>query len=75
MLNAVFLCFCYAGDLKGFPSKAYNPSTPDWASRVAQLVKNPPANAGGVIRSLIWKDPLEEEIAIYSSFLAWRIQW
>ena len=25
------------------------------------------------VRSLVWKDPLEEEIATHSSVLAWRI--
>ena len=25
------------------------------------------------VRSLGWEDPLEQEIAIYSSFLAWKI--
>ena len=36
-------------------------------------VKNHPANAGaagGVVRSLGWKDPLEEEMATHSSNLA-----
>ena len=27
------------------------------------------------VRSLGWKDPLEEGIATYSSILAWRIPW
>ena len=38
--------------------------------------KNLPANAGvagGVVLSLGEKDPLEEEMATRSSFLAWRI--
>ena len=36
------------------------------------MVKNPPANAGDVemwFRSLDWEDPLEEEMATYSSVL------
>ena len=24
---------------------------------------------------LVWKDPLEEEMATHSSILAWEIQW
>ena len=36
-----------------------------------------PANAGNAgetwVRSLGWEDPLEEEMAIHSSILAWRI--
>ena len=27
------------------------------------------------VRSLGWKDPLEEEMATHSSILAWRIPW
>ena len=27
------------------------------------------------VRSLGWKDPLEEEMASHSSILAWRIPW
>ena len=27
------------------------------------------------VQSLGWKDPLEEEMATYSSILAWRIPW
>ena len=46
-----------------------------WASQVALVVKNPPANSGD-IRGSGWilgrEDPLEEGIAIHSSILAWR---
>ena len=27
------------------------------------------------VQSLRWEDPLEEEMAIHSSILAWRIPW
>ena len=27
------------------------------------------------VRSLSWEDPLEEEMAIHPSALAWRIPW
>ena len=37
------------------------------------MVKNPPANAGDLKRSLDQEDPLEEGMAIYSNILAWRI--
>ena len=41
------------------------------------MVKNPPANTGdvGSIPESVskGKDPLEKEVAIHSSFLAWRI--
>ena len=44
-----------------------------WASLVAQMVKNLPAMQETWVRSLGWKDPLEEGMAIHSSILAWRI--
>ena len=48
------------------------------SSGVAQLVKNPPANAGDVRDAgsiLDQEDPLEENMAIRSSILAWKISW
>ena len=47
-------------------------------SQMVLVVKNPPANAGGVRDEgliLGWEDPLEKEMAIHSSILAWRIPW
>ena len=32
-------------------------------------------NAGDLVRSLDWKNPLEKWMATYSSVLAWKIQW
>ena len=40
-----------------------------WPSRVAQLVKNPPAMWETWARSLGWEDPLEKEKATHSSVL------
>ena len=40
---------------------------------MAQSVKNPPAMRETWVRSLGWKDPLEEGMATHSSILAWRI--
>ena len=45
------------------------------ASLVAQLVKNPPAMRETWVQSLGWEEPLEKEMATYSSILAWRIPW
>ena len=45
----------------------------NWASLMAQTVKNPPAMWETWIQSLGREDPLEEGIATYSSILAWRI--
>ena len=40
---------------------------------VAQMVKNLPAMRETWIRSLGWEDPVEEDMATYSSILAWKI--
>ena len=38
------------------------------------MVKNPPAKQA-MFQSPVWEDPLEKEMAIYSSILAWEILW
>ena len=40
------------------------------ASLIAQLVKNLPAIRETWVQSLGWEDPLEKEMATYSSILA-----
>ena len=45
----------------------------DWASLVAQSIKNLPAMWETWVQSLDWEDPLEEDMATHSSVLAWRI--
>ena len=50
----------------------------EWASPVAQQVKNPPASQEPQetqVWSLSWEDPLEKEMTTYSNILAWRISW
>ena len=44
-------------------------------SLVAQMVKNSPANAGDLVRSVVREDSLEKEVTTHSSILAWRIPW
>ena len=39
------------------------------------VVKNPPAKQEMQILSLGQEDPLEKEMATYSSILAWEIPW
>ena len=42
------------------------------------MVKNPPASAGDIemwVRYPGQEDPLEEDMAIHSGILAWRIPW
>ena len=43
------------------------------ASLMAQMVKDPPANAA--YAGLIREDPLEKEMATHFSILAWEIPW
>ena len=45
------------------------------ASLVAQTVKNLPAMWQTWVRSLGREDPLEKEVAVHSSILAWEIPW
>ena len=47
----------------------------EWASLVAQLVKNLPAVQETQVRSLGQEDPLEKEMATHSNLLAWEIPW
>ena len=47
----------------------------DWASLVAQLVKNPPVMWETWVQSLGWKGLLEKGMATHSSILGWRIPW
>ena len=46
-----------------------------WASLVAQMVKCLPTMQETQVQSLGREDPLEKEMAIHSSILAWRIPW
>ena len=46
-----------------------------WASLVAQTVKNLPAMQETQVRSLGREDPLEKEMATFSSIVAWKIPW
>ena len=46
-----------------------------WASLVAQMVKCLPIMQETQVLSLDQEDPLEKEMAIHSSTLAWKIPW
>ena len=67
---------CNAGDPSLIPGSGRSaegigyPLQYSWAFLVAQLVKNPPAMRETWVRSLVWEDPLEKEMAIHSSILA-----
>ena len=44
-------------------------------SLVAQMVKHLSTMRETQLRSLGWEDPLEKEMAIHSSTIAWKIPW
>ena len=46
-----------------------------WTSLVAQTVKRLFTMQETWFRSLGWEDPLEKEMAIHSSTIAWKIPW
>ena len=46
-----------------------------WTSLVAQTVKRLSTMQETRVRALGWEDPLEKEMAIHSSTLAWKISW
>ena len=46
-----------------------------WASLVAQMIKNWPTMQETQVQFLSQEDPLEKRMATHSSMLAWRIPW
>ena len=42
---------------------------------MAQTIKSLPAMWETGVVSLSWEDPLEKEMAIHPSILAWKIPW
>ena len=53
----------------------YNGICGVWGFPGDSVVKNPPVQQEMWIQSLVWEDPLEKEMATYSSILAWEIPW
>ena len=47
----------------------------NWTSLVAQTVKCLSTTWETRVQSLVWEDPLEKEVAIHSSTIAWKIPW
>ena len=73
---------CNAGDPGSIPGLGRStgegigyPLQYSWSSLVAQLIKNRPTFWETWVRSLGWEDPLEKEMAIHSSTIAWKIPW
>ena len=56
-----------------FPFRS--PQIAEWASLLAQMIKNPPAMQEIWVSPLGQKDPLEKGMATHSSILSWRIPW
>ena len=52
-----------------------DPNSEIRASLVAQWVNSLPTMQESRVQSLGWEDPLEKEMAIHSSILAWKIPW
>ena len=71
----------YAGYIIGFPGGIRGKNLPAKAEDirdvvlVAQAVKRLPVMRETQVRSLGREDPLEREMATYSSILAWKIPW
>ena len=42
---------------------------------MAQMVKCLSTMQKTQVQSLVWEDPLEKEMAIHSSTIAWKIPW
>ena len=61
---------------KGPYSQSYNFSSSHvGTSLVAQMVKRLSTMWETQVRPLGWEDPLEKEMAIHSSTIAWKILW
>ena len=45
------------------------------APLIAQMAKHSPAMQETLVRSMVWEDPQEKEMATHSSTLAWQIPW
>ena len=71
-----FLFFC-GGDFPYVIANSFFWGTKvnNWASLVAQLVKNPPAMQETWVQPLSWEDPLKKGKATHSNILVWRISW
>ena len=51
------------------------PYPSDSKESAGNAVRNPPATQEAWVRSLGWKDPLEQGTSTHFSILAWRIPW
>ena len=65
-----YLCYCIGYWLRQY----YRPGGSE-TSLVAQTVKRLSTMQETWVQSLGWEDPLEKEMAIHSSTIAWKIPW
>ena len=66
----------YSWSLHHLPKFLFHiPFNIDWASLVAQSLKNLPANQKIHVRSFGQEDPPENGMATHSSIFAWEIPW
>ena len=64
------------GEEKGYPLEySHLENSMDWTSLVAQTVKRLSTMRETWVPSLGREDPLEKEMAIHSSTIAWKIPW
>ena len=81
-------CSCNVGELGSVPGLGRSPGEGNgkltpltlfhgsiWTSLVAQTVKRLSTVQETRVQSLGWEDPLEKEMAIHSSTIAWKIPW
>ena len=47
----------------------------NWASLVAQMIKNLPVMQEMRVQSVGWEDPPKKEIATHCNIFAWEIPW
>ena len=72
--RGLFLSACNAGDLGLIPGSGRSTGEGK-GCLVAQMVKRLSAMQETRVRCLGWEDPLEKEMAVHSSILAWKIPW
>ena len=77
--NNIFIAFLKSltqQSVKGYASHLIVVSQHlEWASLLAQLVKNSSAMWETWVPSLGWEDALDKGTALRSSILAWRVPW
>ena len=74
-MNLPLSLICWRVLEHAYRSQSVLASCCSWASLVAQTVKRLSTMPEPWVRSLGWEDPLEKEMAIHSSTIAWKTPW